>query len=90
MDAHPNTVAAVVTTAVGAGILHLAHRYGYARLTNEQALLVAGGAISGVLFVGRRGLKAILVEGVRGLLVGIWKGSAKPAPEPPVAPTTTE
>ncbi len=82
MSDHPNTFAAVITTLVAAGILRVAHHYGYAHMTTEESLACAGGAISAVLFVGRRGIKAIVVDGLKGLLVKLWNGSPKPEPPP--------
>ena len=72
---HPNTIAAVITTTVAAGVLRIAHHYGYAHMTTEEALALTGGIISVVLFIGRRGLKAILVDGVKGTGNKLWNGA---------------
>lgn len=79
---HPNTIAALITTALAALILRIAQRYGYAHMTDEEALGVAGGIIAAVLFVGRRGLRYLFV----GLWTGLWHGSPKPSQ--PVQPPT--
>lgn len=63
---HPNTKAAVATTAISAGLLYLANRLGY-NLSQQWALLAAGALISTVLFIGRRGL--------RGVVRDLWAGT---------------
>jgi hypothetical protein len=79
MANHPNTFAALATSVIAAGVLRVAHHYGYAHMTNEEALALTGGIIATVLFIGRRGLKAILVDGVKGSLSKLWNGAPKNA-----------
>ena len=81
MGNHPNSFAAVATSLIAAGVLRIAHHYGYAHMTNEEALALTGGVIAAVLFIGRRGLKAIVVDGVKGMVKKVWLG----APKKPVA-----
>lgn len=66
---HPNAFATAITTAIAAGLLALAHRIGYVHLTGVQAIAVAGGVISAVLFIGKRGLRPVLSQ--------IWNGTQK-------------
>jgi uncharacterized protein (DUF697 family) len=80
---HPNAFAAAITAGLAALILKVAKHYGYAHLTNEQALGIAGGAIVAVLFIGRR----VVDVGLKGVLQGIWNGARKVTVGP--KPTTT-
>jgi hypothetical protein len=65
VTSHPNAKASTATTLLAAGALWLAKRYGYT-LSSEWSLIAAGFVISGVLFVGRRGVK--------GAVLALWNG----------------
>lgn len=77
MTSHPNSTAAFITTGIAAVLLHFTHQYKWVNLSAEDALLVAGGLITAVLFVGKRG--------IRPTLSAIWKGAAKQVDGPPAA-----
>jgi hypothetical protein len=66
MNNHPNAKAATITTALAAGAVYLAARYGYT-LSSEWSLLAAGAVVSGVLFIGRRGIKGVISD--------LWNGA---------------
>ncbi len=85
---HPNSFAAAVTAGLAAVILKVAKHYGYAHLSNEQALGYAASAIVVILFLGRR----VWTVGLKGIVGGVWNGARKvtdgtqqPPPEPPAA-----
>jgi hypothetical protein len=62
---HRNTVAAIISTGLGAAVVKLAAHYQPA-LSDVDSAVIAGGIISAVLFVGRRGLK--------GTAAAVWGG----------------
>ncbi len=68
---HPNATASLITGLLAAGVIKIADWLGYDGLTDEQALVIGGGAITVVLFLGKR----IWTEGVRGLALSIWRGA---------------
>lgn len=82
---HPNAFAAMITTGLALLIVKVAHHYGYAHLTTDQALGAAGGAIAVVLFLGRR----IWTIGLKGILSGLWAGTRKVTVGTPPGPPTT-
>lgn len=91
MSGHPNATAAFVTAWLAGALVWALHRWAGINLSVRQAMAVAGGAVTVVLWVGRVGL--------RGAWLRIWHGasavvqgagsrpSAAPAPpaEPPAA-----
>lgn len=72
---NPNALAALLTTAVSAGLLSLAHRLGYVHLDSVEAMSLAGGITTAVLFVGRRGIGPTLAS--------IWNGAKQATTGPP-------
>lgn len=75
---HPNATASLLTSATTALILYVANRAGYAHLTEEDAVALTGSLSAGVLWVGRRGLRAALVDARN----WVWRPAPKPAPAP--------
>lgn len=67
---HPNAFASAVTTGLAALIVYVAHRFGYAHLTTEQAIGAAGGSVTVVLFLGKR----IWERGLFGIIGQILHG----------------
>lgn len=78
MTSHPNATASFVTTGLAAVLLHFAHQYHWVNLSGEDALIIAGGLITAVLFVGKRG--------IRPTLQAIWKGAQTVEAGPPAKP----
>lgn len=76
---HPNATASFITTGLAAVLLHFTHQYHWVNLSAEDALIVAGGLITTVLFVGKRG--------IRPTLSAIWNGAAKAVSNAPTPPT---
>lgn len=68
---HPNSFAAAVTTLLALLVVWIAQRLGYAHMTVEQSLALAGGAITAVLFLGRR----IWTVGLKGIARALWNGT---------------
>ena len=85
---HPNAVAAFITTSIAAGLDHLATRYHWVSFSAEDALTIAGGAVTVVLFVGQRGLIPT-VQDIMGWVRHGVAGAATPSPaavQPDAAP----
>ena len=79
---HPNAIASLITTGLAYALYRIASHYDWLKMSSATSLLIAGGIISSVLFIGRRGLKATIVS--------VWRGSEKqvgitPPSEPPAA-----
>jgi hypothetical protein len=72
---HPNALAALLTTAISAGLLALAHRFTDLHLSSVEAMTVSGAITTAVLFVGRRGIGPTLSA--------IWHGAKQGAVGPP-------
>lgn len=68
---HPNASVAAVTGSLAILFAWGLNKAG-AHINQAEAGGIATGAVSAVLFVGRRGLKATLLA--------IWNGTPKPAP----------
>jgi hypothetical protein len=62
---HPNTTLATTTGTIGIFVVYLAGLVGI-KLNSEQGALTAVFLITAMLFIGR--------EGIRGLIVGVWRG----------------
>lgn len=73
MATNPNATAALITTGLALLVLSLAHHWGYANFSQDQAIGLAGGAIAGVLFLG----KEVWSLGIRGIALAIWNGTQK-------------
>jgi hypothetical protein len=72
---HPNATATGLTTLAATGLVWLLDHYAHAHLTIYDGSLIAGGAATCVLWIGRRGLK--------GALSDLWHGVTGPAKPPP-------
>lgn len=82
MPNHPNATASLWTTGLAAIILQVAHHYDWFNLSAETSLLAAGGIITAVLFVGRRGIWPTLTA--------LWRGSQTAVVGKPVAPVKAD
>lgn len=68
---HPNAFAAAVVSGITLAAVHFLQHHGYARMTDEQAIALGGGATTTVLFLGKRFLS---LGGLRGILRLFWRG----------------
>jgi hypothetical protein len=83
---HPNATASAVTTALAYVLLRVNDHYSWLGLSQQSALLIAGGAITAVLFIGRRGILPMLSSILHGSAKAVV-GPAEPPPAPvPAAP----
>jgi hypothetical protein len=64
---HPNASVSTVAAMLAAGTVWLLDRYAHAHLSAKDGVAIAGAYSAVALFVGRRGLRATLLE--------LWRGS---------------
>lgn len=79
---HPNAFAAAVTAGLAWVIYRVSLHYDWLHMSSQTALVVAGAAITAVLFVGRPLRKvgsSIGANGIGPSLRRIWSGPPKPA-----------
>lgn len=81
--AHPNATASLITTGLAYLIYRITSHYDWLSISPSNTLLIAGAIITGVLYVGRRGLWPTLKA--------VWFGAQKaatgqPDSAPPVEP----
>jgi hypothetical protein len=81
MANHPNATAAGLSTLAATGLVWLLNHYASTHLTTYDAGLIAGGAATFVLWIGRRGLLGAFSDVLHG-----FGGQPKPPPPPPTPP----
>ena len=90
---HPNSFAAALTTGIAWVLYRLSLHYDWMKMSSTTALLVAGGIVTAVLFIGRP-LKAvgrsIGHNGVGPTIRRIWSGPPKDAKQEPAPETPAE
>lgn len=74
---HPNAIASLVTTGLAYAIYRITSHYSWLHVSSANALLIAGGIITGVLFIGKRG--------IRPTLSAVWHGADSAVSGPPAA-----
>lgn len=66
---HPNATASLFTTGLAYAVYRISLHYDWLHMSSQTSLLVAGAIITGVLYVGRRG--------VWPMLKSVWTGAAQ-------------
>lgn len=77
---HPNATASLFTTGLAYALYRISLHYEWLKMSSATSLLAAGGIITAVLYVGKRG--------VWPMLLSIWKGASQTVagtPSPPPA-----